>query len=140
MNEMTQQTVVIESDRPVEPVAWKEIVAKYEKPALGAVFGKSSTPRAVCGALVFDVLEHDGVVLADAAAHHFDGGFLVRVFIIHHDCGHGSYFKSRKANDIMGFITGVLAFTPYYLWRWEHAIHHASSGDLDGAARAMCGR
>jgi omega-6 fatty acid desaturase (delta-12 desaturase) len=58
-------------------------------------------------------------------------GFLVRVFIIFHDCGHGSFFPSRKANDILGFITGVLTFTPYYHWRWEHALHHASSGDLD---------
>src|SRR3989442_5022368 len=58
-------------------------------------------------------------------------GFMVRLFIIHHDCGHGSFFKSRKANDILGFITGVLTFTPYYHWRWEHAAHHATSGDLD---------
>ena len=53
------------------------------------------------------------------------------MFIIFHDCGHGSFFTSRKANDILGFITGVLTFTPYYHWRWEHALHHASSGDLD---------
>ena len=59
------------------------------------------------------------------------GGFLVRVFIIFHDCGHGSFFPSTRANDVLGFITGVLTFTPYYHWRWEHAIHHASSGDLD---------
>ena len=59
------------------------------------------------------------------------GAFLVRVFIIFHDCGHGSFFKSRKANDILGFITGVLTFTPYHHWRWEHAAHHATSGDLD---------
>ena len=58
-------------------------------------------------------------------------GFLVRVFIIFHDCGHGSFFPSRKANDILGFITGVMTFTPYFHWRWEHALHHASSGDLD---------
>jgi omega-6 fatty acid desaturase (delta-12 desaturase) len=58
-------------------------------------------------------------------------GFLVRIFIIHHDCGHGAYFKSRRANDVWGFITGVLTLTPYYLWRWEHAVHHAASGDLD---------
>src|SRR5436309_7819676 len=58
-------------------------------------------------------------------------GFLVRLFIIHHGCGHGSFLKSRKANDILGFVTGVLTFTPYYHWRWEHALHHATSGDLD---------
>src|SRR3546814_1328488 len=41
-------------------------------------------------------------------------------FIIFHDCGHGSYFASQRANDIAGFLTGVLTFTPYYHWRWEH--------------------
>jgi omega-6 fatty acid desaturase (delta-12 desaturase) len=59
------------------------------------------------------------------------GMFLVRIFIIFHDCGHGSFFKSHLANDIVGFITGVLTFTPYYHWRWEHSIHHASAGSLD---------
>jgi omega-6 fatty acid desaturase (delta-12 desaturase) len=59
------------------------------------------------------------------------GAFLVRVFIIFHDCGHGSYFKSTWANNLVGFITGILTFTPYYHWRWEHAIHHASAGHLD---------
>jgi len=59
------------------------------------------------------------------------GAFMVRAFIIFHDCGHGSFFKSKKANAIVGVITGVLTLTPYYQWRWEHAIHHSSSGDLD---------
>ena len=58
-------------------------------------------------------------------------GFMVRTFIIFHDCGHGSFFKSRRANDITGIITGILTFTPYYYWRHDHAIHHATSGDLD---------
>jgi acyl-lipid omega-6 desaturase (Delta-12 desaturase) len=58
-------------------------------------------------------------------------GFLVRVFIIFHDCGHGSFFKSQRANDLLGILTGILAFTPYYDWKHEHAIHHATSGDLD---------
>lgn len=59
------------------------------------------------------------------------GGFLVRVFIIFHDCAHGSFFKSRRANEILGSLMGVLCFTPFYRWRWEHAVHHASAGDLD---------
>ncbi|HTP02288.1 MAG TPA: fatty acid desaturase [Anaerolineales bacterium] len=58
-------------------------------------------------------------------------GFMVRIFIIFHDCGHGSFFKSRRANDIMGIITGLINFTPYYYWKHEHAIHHATAGDLD---------
>ena len=59
------------------------------------------------------------------------GAFLVRVFIIFHDCGHGSFFKSRLANDIVGFCCGLLTLPPYYHGRWEHAIHHATAGDLD---------
>ena len=58
-------------------------------------------------------------------------GLSVRTFIIFHDCGHGSFFKSRTANDVWGFLTGMLVFTPYYHWRWEHSIHHATNGDLD---------
>lgn len=59
------------------------------------------------------------------------GGFLMRTFIIFHDCGHGSFFRSRRANDTLGVITGILTFTPYYRWRHDHAVHHASVGDLD---------
>lgn len=58
-------------------------------------------------------------------------GVLVRVFIIFHDCGHGSYFVSRRANRIVGFVAGLLTFTPYGHWRWQHAVHHATAGDLD---------
>jgi omega-6 fatty acid desaturase (delta-12 desaturase) len=58
-------------------------------------------------------------------------GFLTRSFIIAHDCGHGAFFRSRRANTITGTITALLAFTPYDQWRHEHAVHHASGGDLD---------
>jgi len=58
-------------------------------------------------------------------------GFLVRIFIIFHDCGHGSFFRSRRANTFWGVVTGVLTFTPYQQWRHNHAVHHATSGDLD---------
>src|SRR5260221_6092569 len=58
-------------------------------------------------------------------------GLLVRIFIIFHDCGHGSFFKSRTANSVTGFFAGLLTFTPFYHWRWEHATHHGTSGDLD---------
>jgi acyl-lipid omega-6 desaturase (Delta-12 desaturase) len=58
-------------------------------------------------------------------------GFLVRLFMIQHDCGHGSYFRSRRARDWVGFCIGVLTLTPYQYWRRTHAHHHAHSGDLD---------
>jgi omega-6 fatty acid desaturase (delta-12 desaturase) len=57
--------------------------------------------------------------------------FEVRLFIIQHDCGHGSFFPSKKANDILGFILGVVTLTPYRCWRRYHAMHHAHSGNLD---------
>ncbi|HWV58574.1 MAG TPA: fatty acid desaturase [Longimicrobiales bacterium] len=56
--------------------------------------------------------------------------FLVRLFMIQHDCGHGSYFRSRLARDVVGFCIGILALTPYHYWRRTHAHHHAHSGDL----------
>lgn len=58
-------------------------------------------------------------------------GLLVRVFLIQHDCGHGAFFESRSANDWLGRIMGVLTLTPYEVWRRSHALHHASSGNLD---------
>jgi omega-6 fatty acid desaturase (delta-12 desaturase) len=58
-------------------------------------------------------------------------GFLVRTFIIFHDSCHGSFFKSKRANRIVGYITGILTFTPYERWQHDHAIHHATAGDLD---------
>lgn len=58
-------------------------------------------------------------------------GFLVRLFIIFHDCGHGSYFKSQKANRIIGMFFGILAFTPYDNWHNQHMKHHGTVGNLD---------
>ena len=59
------------------------------------------------------------------------GGLLMRLFIIQHDCGHGSFFTSRRARDTVGFLIGILTLTPYQYWRRTHAYHHAHSGDLD---------
>ena len=58
-------------------------------------------------------------------------GLVVRLFIIQHDCGHGSFFKSRQANDRLGTIISVFTMTPYLHWRKRHAIHHATSSNLD---------
>ncbi len=59
------------------------------------------------------------------------GGLLVRLFIIQHDCGHMSFFKTRAANDWVGRLLSVLTVTPYTYWRDAHNMHHAASGDLD---------
>jgi omega-6 fatty acid desaturase (delta-12 desaturase) len=58
-------------------------------------------------------------------------GLMVRLFILQHDCGHGSFFKSRLMNDMIGRALSLLTLTPYHRWRRHHAVHHATSGDLD---------
>jgi omega-6 fatty acid desaturase (delta-12 desaturase) len=58
-------------------------------------------------------------------------GFLVRLFMIQHDCGHGSFFRRRSTNDWVGRVLGVLTLTPYDYWRRTHAVHHATAGNLD---------
>jgi acyl-lipid omega-6 desaturase (Delta-12 desaturase) len=70
------------------------------------------------------------LVLAVPAA-----GLLVRLFIIQHDCGHGSFFRSRAANDFLGRALSVLTLTPYGSWSQGHAAHHASTGNLDRRGR-----
>ena len=70
------------------------------------------------------------ILLAVAA-----GGLLVRLFIIQHDCGHGSFFKTRAANDLLGRALSVLMLTPYGSWSQGHAAHHASTGNLDRRGR-----
>ena len=58
-------------------------------------------------------------------------GFMVRIFIIFHDCGHGSFFKSKRLNKVIGIITGLIVFTPYHKWHHDHKIHHQTVGNLD---------
>ena len=118
-------------DRAVTP-SWKEVVARYRQPsAWRSAFQivNSLVPYGVLWYLMFRTLAVSYWLTLALAV--LASGFLARVFIIHHDCGHGSFFKSRRANDVIGFITGVLTFTSYRFWRWEHAVHHASAGDLD---------
>ncbi|MBP9903713.1 MAG: fatty acid desaturase [Verrucomicrobiota bacterium] len=111
---------------------WKKIVVRYQTPSTGRAIWQVVNTLVPYGALWYLMYRSLAIsywlVLPLAI---LAGAFLVRAFIIFHDCGHGSFFKSQRANHIWGAITGVLTFTPYYHWRWEHAIHHSSSGDLD---------
>lgn len=58
-------------------------------------------------------------------------GFVVRIFIIQHDCGHGSFFRSRQANNGVGILCSLITFTPYLMWRRQHAGHHGHWNNLD---------
>jgi omega-6 fatty acid desaturase (delta-12 desaturase) len=119
-------------DSKTDTPAWKEIVARYQKPSVGRGIWQivnTLVPYAALWYLMYVSLAVSWWLTLPLAV--LAGAFLVRVFIIFHDCGHGSFFKSAAANHVLGAITGVLTFTPYYHWRWEHAIHHSSAGDLD---------
>ncbi len=111
---------------------WKAIVAKYTAPSVGRAVWQMVNSIGLYAAIWFlmwlAVPISWWLVLPLSM---IAGLVLVRVFIIFHDCGHGSFFKSKKANDIVGRITGLLTFTPYHHWKWQHALHHATSGDLD---------
>jgi omega-6 fatty acid desaturase (delta-12 desaturase) len=112
-------------------LTWRKIVADHQKSdSLRASWQLLSTigAYAVLWCLIYWSLSVSWWITMPLAV--LAGGLIVRIFIIFHDCGHGSFFRSRLANDVWGFITGVLTFTPYYQWRWEHSLHHASAGHL----------
>lgn len=120
------------SDKNSRRPAWRDIVAKYQKSAFWPAVWQlvnSIVPYAALWYLMYLLVPISFWFALPLAV--LAGGFLVRIFIIFHDCGHGSFLPSRKANDIVGFITGVLTMTPYRQWTREHAVHHATSGDLD---------
>lgn len=111
---------------------WKQAVASCQKPVLRRSLWQvvnTLVPYFILWGLMIWTL---GVsywltfVMALLAA-----GFMARTFMIFHDCGHGSFFKLQRANHLLGFITGVLTLTPYHQWRHKHALHHATSSDLD---------
>ncbi len=115
-----------------DKAAWRQIVEKYRQPSTGRAMWQiinTFVPYALLWYFMYLSLAASWWLTVPLAL--LAGAFLVRIFIIFHDCGHGSYFKSRWANDVVGFIAGVLTFTPYYQWRWEHAIHHSTAGQLD---------
>lgn len=124
LNEPAKESAVYEG--------WRQIVAKYQQPdarksiwqivnSFGGLF--------LMWALMYFSLNVGywlTLLLAVPAA-----GFAVRIFIIQHDCGHGSFFKSRKANDSTGIVCSLFTLTPYRFWRKSHAIHHAHHAELE---------
>jgi acyl-lipid omega-6 desaturase (Delta-12 desaturase) len=111
---------------------WQKLVAKYQQPDTRQSVWQ--VINSFGGLFLFWVLMYLGlqvgywltVLLAVPAA-----GFLVRIFIIQHDCGHGSFFRSRRANDTVGTICGIFTLVPYKYWRKGHAIHHAHHAELE---------
>jgi omega-6 fatty acid desaturase (delta-12 desaturase) len=114
------------------PSFWRERLAPYAEPRIGAGvldLATSLLPYLALTAAAYALAQVSyllALVFAVPAA-----GFLLRTFIVFHDCTHGSFFPSRTANKWVGILCGLIVFTPFHSWRHEHAVHHATAGDLD---------
>ena len=112
---------------------WRETLAPYAQPSLRRALidlATSAVPfllLTVAMYALFSVSVPLMLVLSIPA-----GGFLIRTFIVFHDCTHGSFLPSRAWNRRVGVFCGLLVYTPFHPWRHEHAIHHATAGDLEG--------
>jgi omega-6 fatty acid desaturase (delta-12 desaturase) len=127
INNITKEYVLPESDR-----SWESVVMKYNRPDLKKSIWQicnSVIPYVIMWYLMYRSLDYSYLftLLLSVLA----SGFLVRIFIIFHDCGHRSFFVSKKANNIVGMIMGMIAFTPFFKWHHQHWIHHSTSGNLD---------
>ncbi|MEP3266311.1 MAG: fatty acid desaturase [Hyphomicrobiales bacterium] len=133
LNVITDISAESSTSTPNEPTArdWAKLLAPY---------GVPNDKRALIEIFI-TVLPFFGFWAATAYALHLGywagllliiptAGFLLRLFLIQHDCGHGAFFNSRMANDWTGRLIGVLTFTPYFFWKYAHNIHHAGAGNL----------
>ncbi len=120
---MTEPTV-----RP----SWREILMPYAEPRLGRSLIEITTsvvPYLALSVLMYQALAVSYLLVLGLAIP--AGGFLVRTFILFHDCTHGSLLRSRRANAFLGRFLGLFVLAPFRRWGHDHAVHHASSGDLE---------
>jgi len=112
--------------------SWQKVIMKYNQPDLRKSIWQicnSVIPYFIVWYLMVQSLHISYLITFFLTL--IGSGLLVRIFIIFHDCGHGSYFKSKKANNIVGIICGIIAYTPYYKWHSQHSEHHATTVNLD---------
>ena len=126
-------TAITQDRRQKQKPEWVELVVPYRQPDV-----KTSLWQ-LASSLIMLIVCAGGMYWGLAAGYWWvtalllvpTTGFVMRLFIIQHDCGHGSFFKSRKANDRVGMLASLFTLTPYHHWRKRHAIHHATSSNLD---------
>jgi omega-6 fatty acid desaturase (delta-12 desaturase) len=112
--------------------SWRGVLDRHAEPRLERSLldlGTSVVPYLVTVTAMFFALRVSlllSLVLVLPAA-----GFLIRSFIVFHDCTHGSFLRSRRANNLLGVAIGLLVWLPFRCWQHEHAVHHATAGDLD---------
>jgi len=127
----TTETNVVHQD-DAETGAWRRLLAPYRRASAWRATGQllnTALPFALLWFLMVRSLSYSywlTLLLAIPAA-----GLLTRLFVLQHDCGHGAFFPSRRANNVVGAVLGTVTLMPYAYWRRTHSMHHADSGNLD---------
>lgn len=125
---------VSSADLQIAKPVWYKSTAKYgqanRRKSLWQLFN-TLVPYFVLWAVMIYTVQMEYPYWMTLALAVLGGGILVRVFILFHDCCHGSFFASRRANTILGYVAGILTFMPFEDWRHAHNLHHATAGDLD---------
>ena len=128
---MNSATESIAGQAPKGAAEFKSLIDRFRRPShlrAGWQLANTLIPYLLCWYLMAQCLEVSYWLMLPVAM--LAAGLRVRLFIFMHDCGHGSFLPSAKANEVVGWITGLLTFTPFHHWTWEHAIHHRTSGNL----------
>jgi acyl-lipid omega-6 desaturase (Delta-12 desaturase) len=117
---------------PVDDTILRKALLAYAVPRVGSGVSNLLTSVVPYVALIVAACFALRISIAlSAALSLIAAGFLLRTFIVFHDCAHGSFLPWKRANGLLGATLGVLVYTPFAVWRREHAIHHATAGDLD---------
>ena len=111
---------------------WREVLAPFAVPCVRRgmlAVATSALPYLALCVLMYLTLSISPLLTLALAIP--TAGFLVRVFVVFHDCAHGSLLPSKRANNVVGSVLGLFVLSPFRRWRHDHAVHHATSGDLD---------
>jgi acyl-lipid omega-6 desaturase (Delta-12 desaturase) len=120
------------AEQEVTGKEWMGIVSRYNKPDPLRSWWQiinSVAPYILLWVVMVHTIKYSWLLTLLLSV--FAAGFMVRIFIIFHDCGHGSFFSSQRLNKVVGIITGLIVFTPYHKWHHEHKIHHQTVGNLE---------
>jgi omega-6 fatty acid desaturase (delta-12 desaturase) len=121
-----------ENDRAPDGRPWRQVLAPYARPSVGRSVLDLLTavvPYLALSVVMYQLLDVSyWLVLAVGV---LASGFLLRTYILFHDCAHGSFLPTKRGNELLGGLLAVIVYTPFAAWRHSHAIHHATAGDLD---------
>ena len=125
-------TIAIEAAPGTEGPSWRDALAPYARPHLGRSLldiATSVVPYLALSVLMYLALDVSYLLVLALAIP--AAGFLLRTYIVFHDCAHGSFLPSKRANAWLGVALGLVVYAPFVSWRHSHAVHHATAGDLD---------